>query len=930
MVLWKFDYQELKFFENLWVWGFTFIFFITSLSIAAPKLAVTNLRVEYKSNPVGIDIKKPRLSWEITSGERAVLQSAYQVRVAANRQDIQRGRNLSWDSGKIESDQSIHVEYQGPELQTGQWVYWQVKVWNQQNQSSNWSDSGFWEMGLLNPSDWKAEWIRADIEEVVTKSNPAKLFRKEFNLSKPIKSARAYITSLGLYEAELNGKKVGNQVLTPGWTSYDWRLQYQTYDVTSQLKSGTNAVGVTVGDGWYRGSLGFRDQRNTYGDQLALLAQINIEYSDGSREIIATNDSWKSSTGPILLSDIYNGETYDARLEKKGWSSAGYDDRDWQKVTLLNRSKNILLAPEGPPVRRIEEVKPIEIIVTPKGETVVDMGQNMVGWIRLKVQGPAGQTVKLVHAEVLDKEGNFYIENLRAAKQTISYTLKGEGTEIFEPHFTFQGFRYVSVEGFPGELTLDNLTGVVVHSDMTPIGSFESSQPLINQLQHNIQWGLKGNFVDVPTDCPQRDERLGWTGDAQVFAPTACFNMDAASFYTKWMKDFIVDQQPKGQIPHVIPNVLSYREEEGDAASAGWADAAVIVPWTVYLSFGDKRILEQQYDCMKKWVEYMRSRAGESYFWHQDRTFGDWLSFNTTRSDYPGATTDKDFITQAYFARSTDLLHRIAKILGKESDAKDYGDLLNKIKTVIEEEFLTKRGRLSPNTQTAYALALGFDLLPEDMRSKAAARLAEDVKEFEHITTGFLGAPLICHVLTRYGYNDLAYMLLKREEYPSWLYPVKKGATTIWERWDGIKPDGTFQNAGMNSFNHYAYGAIGEWMYKNITGINIDENQPGYKHIIVHPRPGGGFSSASAATHTMFGKVSSSWKIENSQYSLAVEIPVNTTATIILPNATLEKVLEGGKAVGKVKGITGSIQGEEGVTLNVGSGAYNFSYPWQE
>jgi alpha-L-rhamnosidase len=464
---------------------------------------------------------------------------------------------------------------------------------------------------------------------------------------------------------------------------------------------------------------------------------------------------------------------------------------------------------------------------------------------------------------------------------------------------------------------------------MTPIGSFHSSKTLINQLQHNIQWGLKGNFVDVPTDCPQRDERLGWTGDAQVFGPTACFIMDAASFYTKWMKDFIADQQPKGQIPHVIPNVLSYRKDEGSSASAGWADAALIVPWTVYLYYADKRILETQYDSMKKWVEYMRQRAGESYFWYQDHTFGDWLSFNTTRSDYPGATTDKDFVTQAYFARSTDLLQRIARILGKENDVKEYSHLLIKIKEVIAEEFVTKRGRLSPNTQTAYALALGFDLLPEEVREKAAARLADDIKKFEHITTGFLGTPLICHVLTKYGYNDLAFLLLNREEYPSWLYPVKKGATTIWERWDGIKPDGTFQNKGMNSFNHYAYGAIGEWMYKNLAGIEVDEAQPGYKHILIQPKPGGDFTNAFAKTQTMFGEVSTSWSIENGEFFLTVNIPVSTTATITLPNAKLDQIMENKKNINKVKDVMDLSQQESNVVMKVGSGSYRFTYPWQ-
>lgn len=930
MILEKLNVHFFYLFRTLFVPELVLGLVVVMSVQAAPKLAVTNLRVEYKTNPVGIVMTQPRLSWEIVSPERGTMQSAYRIQVASNEKALKRGKNLLWDSGKVESGQSNQVVYAGPGLQSGQRRYWRVRVWNQKNKDSKWSQAAFWEMGLLNASDWKADWIQSTIKEDVSKSNPAQMFRKTFKLKGAVASARAYISALGLYEANLNGVKIGDQVLTPGWTSYDTRLQYQTYNLTKMLRAGENAIGVTVGDGWFRGNLGFRGQRNVYGEKLGLIVQITVQYTDGTSEIIGTDGSWKSTTGPILMSDIYNGETYDAQLEKTGWCKGGFDDSDWKPVIVTSHSKEILIAPEGPPVRKVEEIKPVKIITTPKGETVVDMGQNMVGWVRLTVQGQAGDTITLQHAEVLNKAGNFYTKNLRNAKQTDHYILKGNGIEIFEPHFTFHGFRYVKVNGFPGELSLNDLTGIVVHSDMTPIGSFACSKEIVNQLQHNIQWGQKGNFVDVPTDCPQRDERLGWTGDAQVFAPTACFNMDAASFYTKWMKDFIADQQPKGQIPHVIPDVLSHGKDEGNSASAGWADAAVIVPWTVYLSYGDKRILEQQYGCMKGWVDYMKNRAGDSYFWNQDHTFGDWLAFNTTRSDYPGATTDKDFITQAYFGHSTDLLVKIAKILGKQADASEYSQLLKKIKKVFYEEFVTRRDRLSPNTQTAYSLALGFNLLPESEQRAAAKRLAEDVKKFNHITTGFLGAPQICHVLTKFGYNDLAYMLLNRKKYPSWLYPITKGATTIWERWDGIKPDGTFQNPGMNSFNHYAYGAIGEWMYKNMAGLSIDEAHPGYKHTIIAPKPGGGFTRASANTHSMFGDVSSSWKIENGQFSLEINIPPNTSAKVTLPHAELQQVTESGKALDRVQDIQRSIRDGENVMVEVGAGRYHFVYPWPE
>jgi alpha-L-rhamnosidase len=576
----------------------------------------------------------------------------------------------------------------------------------------------------------------------------------------------------------------------------------------------------------------------------------------------------------------------------------------------------------------MQEIRPVKILKTPVGETVVDMGQNMVGWVRLKVRGPAGTRVKLRHAEVLDVQGNFYTENLRDAAQTVEYVLKDKSEEVFEPHFTFQGFRYIAVEGWPGRLALDDMTGVVIYSDIRSTGTFECSNPMINQLQHNIQWGQKGNFLDVPTDCPQRDERLGWTGDAQVFARTACFNADVAGFFTKWLADLAADQQPGGAVPHVIPNALSPGEEKGQSASAGWADAATVVPWTVYLCYGDTRILEQQYSSMKAWVDYMSRRAGESYFWNTDFTFGDWLAFNTTRSDYPGATTDKDLICQAYFARSTDLLQRTAKILGRTADAEKYANLLQRIKKVFQDEFVTPNGRLASNTQTAYSMALAFDLLAQPTKEIAAKRLADDVGRFEHITTGFLGASPICHALSEHGYFDEAYMLLNRKEYPSWLYPITKGATTIWERWDGIKPDGTFQDKGMNSFNHYAYGAIGEWLYRVVAGIDIDEQNPGYKHIIIQPHPGGGLTSARARLDSMYGPIESDWRIDGNTTTLKVEIPPNTTATVKLPSARLADVTEGGKPVGETRGVYLMQTHQEGDTtvIPIGSGRYLFRY----
>jgi alpha-L-rhamnosidase len=904
---------------------------LAASSWAAPartSLAVGHLRTEHEESPLGIDARKPRLSWQLASDARGVRQSAYEIRVALTAAAVEAGRDLVWSSGRVASDDSTGRVYEGPSTRSGQRYYWQVRVWDGEGKATAWSAPAYWEMGLLEPSSWKASWIEPALPEDVTKSGPVPLLRSTFTLTGTVARARAYVTSLGLYEMHVNGRRVGDQLFTPGWTSYKKRLQYQTYDVTGLLKAGDNAVGLMLGNGWYRGDLP-GGRRNVYGDRLALLLQIDVTYADGRRETVGSDGSWKAASGPVLMSEIYHGETYDARLEKPGWTLPAFDDRDWSAVKVAERPQADLVAPAGPPVRRIEELRPVKIFKTPAGDTVADLGQNMVGWMRLRVEGPAGTTVTLRHAEVLDKQGNFYTENLRVARQTLRYTLKGGGPETFEPHFTFFGGRYVAVDGYPGELTPESLTGVVIHSDLPPGGELQTSSPLLNQLQHNIRWGQKGNFLDVPTDCPQRDERLGWTGDAQVFARTAAFNLDVAAFFTKWLRDLAADQHENGSVPHVIPDVLT-RPGNPAAGAAGWADAAVIIPWTMYLTYGDRRILEDQYASMARWLEYVRQRAGDDFVWDGDFHFGDWLAYTAPSREarsYPGATTGKDLIATAFFAHTTDLLHRIARVLGRGEDAARYGELLSKIKSAFRAEFVTDRGRVGEGTQTAYVLALHFDLLPEELRPLAAKRLAEEVRTRKHLTTGFLGTPYLCHVLARYGYLDEAYLLLNREEYPSWLYPVKQGATTIWERWDGQKPDGTFQDASMNSFNHYAYGAIGDWMYRVMGGIEIDEAQPGYKHVLVQPRPGGGLTSVTARHETPYGKLASAWTVKDGRFELLVEVPPNSRATVRLPKAQLASVTESAKALVEGNGVAGRRQDGDAVVVEVGSGRYRFAYP---
>ena len=886
-------------------------------------LSAARLKTEYYSNPVGIDRLNPRFSWIIESNLQGTLQTAWQIQSAISIEQLEKG-NLEWDSGKVPSGSSIHNRWEGPALQSGQRYFWRVRVWDNHDNVSAWSETAFWETGLLNGTDWLAGWIEPDLDEDPMVPQPSPMLRSEFDARGGIVSARAYVTAHGVYEMHINGRRVGQELFTPGWTSYHNRLQYQTYDITGHLQPGKNAVGVYLGDGWFRGFIGWGDQRNYYGETLALLAQIEITYKDGSKQVFGTDKNWKSSTGPILRSDIYNGEYYDARLEKPGWTSTGYNDNNWRGVRTADHGTERLIAQQAPPVLKIQELKPVKIFTTPEGDRVVDMGQNMIGWIRLRVQGPAGTRVTLRHAEVLDRDGNFYTENLRSADQENTYVLRGGGVEVWEPRFTFQGFRYLAVDGYPGDLSPDNLTGVVIHSEMEPTGHFQSSHPLVNQLQHNIVWGQKGNFLDVPTDCPQRDERMGWTGDIQAFANTANINMNTAGFLTKWLGDLEADQDEAGSIPHVVPHVLGERSY----GSAGWADAGLIVPWSLYIYFGDEDILERQYESMKAWVEYMRERAATNettYLWDVDFSFGDWLSFSTeSNAHYPGAYTDFHMIATMFFAHSTDLLRKTAEVLGRHDDVKEYSALFENIREAFLTEYVTRGGRVMSDTQTAYLLALTFNLLPEEIKPVAVNRLVTDVRNRGHLTTGFLGTPHLNPVLSKYGHTETAYDLLLRENYPSWLYPVTMGATTIWERWDGIKPDGSFQSAGMNSFNHYAYGAIGEWLYEEVAGIK--PSAPGYRSINIKPSPGGGLRHARAIINSMYGRIESAWEFEGDRFTLHVEIPSNTSALVTLPGVTIGKI--DGSAADPLSnpGIMEITRSEENVLIQLGSGNYTFSY----
>ncbi|HEY5218720.1 MAG TPA: family 78 glycoside hydrolase catalytic domain [Gemmatimonadaceae bacterium] len=894
-------------------------------SASAPgHVSVAGLRAEYLNNPIGIGVGRSRLSWRLVSDVRNTVQSAYEIQVATSEADLARGAHLVWDSGKHISHESVFAQYGGPTGTSATRYYWHVRVWTAAGDASAWSSPAYWEIGLLHPSDWTAKWIGTAPAPNDTGETPSPLLRHSFQLHGHVRSARLYVTSLGLNNVYLNGARVGDAEFTPGWTSYHNRLQYQIYDVTAMLRDGSNALGAMLGDGWYRGYLGFDHARNLYGEHRALLLQLAVSYDDGRTERVVSNGSWKTVDGPVRSSDIYDGETYDARLDHAGWTTARYDDANWSPVTVMEAPAAELVAPVAPSVRRVAELKPISIRVSPNGETVFDLGQNFTGWARLAVRGPAGTAITMRFAEVLDKDSNIYTGNLRLAKQTDRYIMKGGGTEVYEPHFTYHGFRYVAVRGLPAAADSSTITGIALSSDLGQTGTFVTSDSMLNQLQHNIEWGQRSNFLGVPTDCPQRDERLGWTGDAQVFARTAAFNMDVDGFFANWLADAAIDQHPDGSLPWVIPNPMG-GDSTDKAGTAGWGDAATIVPWTMYLAYGDSSLLARQYSSMRAWVDFEARQTGADHIWRPGWRFGDWLAYHSTDAGYPGATTGTDLISTAYLAHSADLLARAAHILGNSADAAKYTTLFHTERAAFDHEFVSPAGRVGESTQTAYALALRFDLLPDSLVATAGARLVNDVRMHDgHLTTGFLGTPNILDALASTGHLDAAYELLLQRTYPSWLYPITRGATTMWERWDGIEPDGTFEDPSMNSFNHYAFGAVGDWMYRTIGGIDVDAAAPGYEHSIIAPNPGGGLTSARTSLETRYGTLASAWTLRDGVFTLDATVPPNSWSTVTLWHTTIGAVQESGRPLAGDVGVRSVRQQGANVVVEVGSGAYRF------
>ena len=852
-------------------------------------LKVGKIHMDYEEEPVGVE-GMPQFGWEIECDRRNMIQRTYQLQISRD-PDFTR---MIYDSGVTESTESAHVPVKGVVLSPAAVYYVRVRISDEVEQS-DWSTKASFITSLMGTERWQADFVSAENSESDQETSKGTYVRGRFSVRGRVKEAYAYTTALGLYNFYLNGKKVGNDEMTPGWTSYKKNLLYQTYVVTDYLKEGCNVAGAVLGAGWYKGAMGLTAARNNYGNHTAFAMQLVIRYENGEDETVCTDGSWVGADAPIVFAEIYNGETYDAALEISGWAEDEKPSGHWHQIMTINVDKSILRAQSSAKVQVIEEIRAKRVFRTPKGEWVVDFGQNMAGRICVTVSGKKGDVVELRCFESLDHDGNVYLDNLRDAKTTMKYIFGMDGTITYHPHFTFMGFQYAAIISWPGKPEKESFVAQTLHSRMVPTGMIACSNSLLNQLHHNYLWGLKSNFLDVPTDCPQRDERLGWTGDAQIFCRTACYLMNAYTFYKKWLVDVAADQTPEGGVPHVVPNIEEGHTDEnwllsqGEHSASAWADVAVINPWTMYLMYGDKEILRCQYDSMKGWIDFMRAHS-EDYIWHYKLQFGDWVALDAEEGSYFGATPES-LICTAYYAYSTGLFAKAAAVLDKDEVAAEYRELYEHIVKKFQETFFDRNGIMTVQTQTAHIVALYFNLTPESYIDKTLDGLKRLLdQEGGHLVTGFVGTPYFCHALSQNGAVKEAYDLLLKEDFPSWLYQVKMGATTIWEHWDGIKPDGSMWSADMNSFNHYAYGAIGEWMYRVMAGLETDEKNPGFKRAVLYPRIGGDLSWVKGTYHSIYGKEAVHWEADGNRITLMVTVPANTMAVVRLDEA--KEVLE--------------------------------------
>lgn len=850
---------------------------------------VTSLRCEYLVDPLGLDECRPRLSWLPATDRRGARQVAYRVRVASTPVKLAAGAADRWDSGRVESAQTAHVAYAGEPLRSRDACHWQVEIWDETGASVR-SAPALWTMGLLERADWSARWIAADPEIIrrdpaavaptLTEPGTPAVFRRAFSVPADLVRATLYASARGLFELRANGRRIGDDLFAPEWTDYDKRIHYRSYDVTALLAPGANELAATLGDGWWSGFVGWQETKGRYGSlENSLLLQLELELADGTRRTVGTDGTWQSATGPILSSDMQMGEVYDARREP----------RDWLPAREVAAPAVPLVAQRSEPVRITETRAPVSRTEIRPGVHLYDLGQNLTGWIRLRVEVPAGTRIQLRHGERLNPDGTLYTANLRRAKATDVYICRAGGIEVFEPHFTFHGFQYVELSGLPGVPRADAVTGCVIHSATPPAGHFECSHAGVNRLWLNGVWSQRDNFLSVPTDCPQRDERLGWMGDAQVFFRTATCNMDVAAFFTKWMIDVEDAQTPDGVFPDIAPRLredINWVGLGNLGGAAGWADAGIIIPYTFWRVYGDLRLVERHWGAMVRWLDWIERHNPNGLRVNQlANNYGDWLCIPSDTS-FGTHSPMKNLLATAYWADDAAKMARLARALGRAAEAARFQAMFEKVRAAFQSEWVRPDGRISVETQTAYLLGLAFDLLPSHLRAAATEHLVANIRNLDwHLSTGFVGIGHLNPQLTLAGRADVAYRLLLQESYPSWLFPVLQGATTIWERWDSWTIAGGFHKDGMNSFNHYSLGSVGEWLFRHVLGIELDPETPAYQRFVLQPFIGAGLDHARGHYRSIHGEIRSAWQRRGAGFEWQVTIPANTSARVHIPAA---------------------------------------------
>ena len=880
----------------------------------------SQLRCEYLQDPIGLDVAEPRFSWRMNSTARGARQTARHVQVATTPELLAAGTPDMWDSQVIEDDRSLHIVYQGKTIQPQRRYWWRVRIWDQHTEPSPWSDPAFWETGFLSQRQWDADWISVP-ERHSDKSEPCPFLRRRFDCDRAPSRARLYVTAMGLYECRINGRRVGDDCFTPGWTDYNIRIPYQTYDVTALVAKGENAIGAILGDGWACGYVVTVGNQH-WARQPFLKAILVLDYDDGAVETITTDDSWRATTGPILESDIYNGETYDARLEMPGWDAPGFDDAAWTPAWAGFQTDAALCAYPDPLPRRTKELPALELSEPEPGVYRFDLGQNIAGRIRLRITAPAGTTITMRGGEALQDDGSVYYDNLVNAKATDVYTCAGNGEEMYEARFTYHGYRYVELFGCVSPPPLDAVTGIVIHADMEVLTQFSCSDDRVNRLQQCIVWSQRANMIAVPTDSANRDERLGWTGDAQVFLPTASYNMDVAPFFTKWCVDVDDAQSPEGAFSHTAPNTTGWH------GSPAWADAGVICPWIIYRFYGDTRILEHHYDAMARWIDYQVRKSNDLIC--LETGAGDWLSpDHNPRDDYHSlGGPPRAMIGTAYLARCAQIMTDVATLLGRDDDVRQYADLTERVKAAYRGEYVRPNGTMfcgaaSGRSQTAFLMTLAFDMLEEEKRADCFDWFVKLLEMNDwHLRTGFVGTSLLNPTLTRFGRTDLAYRLLLQETCPSWLYMVLMGATTIWECWDAYTKEDGFAPSDMNCLNLFAKGCVGEWLYAVVGGIALDPDTPAFKRFRIQPSPGEGIDSAEITYESRYGQILCRWRDEPTVFTVETRIPPNTSALVDLPCAPADRVTVDGRDAQHAEGVSNLRKQDGRVLFDAVAGQY--------